>query len=545
MAESSDTPPNNLNNNNSSLITTIHPAAKLGGRGTPRRKTRRSNYNIHSTLVAARTLENKLKPFRTQFQLFDQQDLCDVTILYEDGHADLQKQVHVHSTRSMSIHEVDSSEAGTQTFHIDDLDTVTSTHFFGNIENFQHELNIQSTTSTPSTSSVPSLPTTPTTPTPPTTTSSTNYFNDLQQRQFYSQPSPYYMHANAYQSNPYMFNSFDAYCQNIRQVYGGANEQSDDSEEEKEDEDEEEQEQNPATASKSKRRKRRRKHAKSISEQPPTSIIPQQEKQGDIEGEDEDEEEETNVEKSVEHLENDDITTPKTKRRRRRVRKSKKSLPTSSLTGDQAESSIIIQQSNANPLISLIDDNNTEMISSSSIPSTTMPRASSSDVQGKQQELFSTKSGMPENSNLFNINATNVLKNDEQENKEKEKETQPGNFLQRTANISADDSTLTTLIHATSVINDVDKTEDESKKITQPIISDATTNLRKISVPVITINECADNDDDEISDQDVPEENQSNTDNVSISSNIKQLSEQQTIPDDIQVNIFFPLYSNI
>ena len=130
MAESSGTPSESVNNN-SNFITTIHPATKLGGRGTPRRRTRRPNNNNHSTLVAARTLESKLKPFRTQFQLQGQQELCDVTILYEDGHVDIQKQVHIHSTWPMTIHEIDSSETGTQTYHIDDLDSATRAYLLG------------------------------------------------------------------------------------------------------------------------------------------------------------------------------------------------------------------------------------------------------------------------------------------------------------------------------------------------------------------------------------------------------------------------------
>jgi hypothetical protein len=245
----------------------IQPTTKLGGRGTPRRKTRRPSNTNHSASVAARTLENKLKPFRTQFQLQDQQELCDVTILYEDGHIELQKQVHVHSTWPMTIHEIDSPEAGLQTYHINELDSTSLEYLFGNLNNLDNQQ-----------------------------INSSNYYNDLQQRQFYSQPSRYYMNYVAYQQNPYASNSYDNYSNNIQQVYGGVNNtQSDDDE---------------LIEKPSKRKRRRRKHAKTTSEQEPSvNLPPLPPPPPTREG----------------HLENENSDISKPKRKRRRIRKSKKS----------------------------------------------------------------------------------------------------------------------------------------------------------------------------------------------------------------------------
>jgi hypothetical protein len=277
MAEPSETPPGSINNHSNSLAT-IQPTTKLGGRGTPRRKTRRPNNTNHSASIAARTLENKLKPFRTQFQLQDQQELCDVTILYDDGHVDVQKQVHVHSTGSMTIHEIDSSETGIQSYHINDLDSTSLEYLFGNTNNLEIDMNNKQSIST---------------------INSSNYYTDLQQRQFYSQPSRYYMNYVAYQHNPYVLNSYDNYSNSIQQVYGGVNNTHSDDEHE-------------SIEKTSKRKRRRRKHAKTISEQS-SSIIPQQE-------------EEVLINQSIEHHpENENINTTKPKRKRRRIRKSKKS----------------------------------------------------------------------------------------------------------------------------------------------------------------------------------------------------------------------------
>jgi hypothetical protein len=493
MAESSDTPPASINDNNSNFITKIHPATQLGGRGTPRRKTRRPNNSNHSSLIAARTIENKLKPFRTQFQLHDQQELCDVTILYEDGHVDIQKQVHVHSTWPMTIHEIDSSDKGTQTYHIDDLDSTTYAYLLGNDDKSQNESDKQP------------IPLT-------TTTSVSNYYNDLQQRQHYYQSSPYYMNYSIFKQNPYVYNSsFDVYSNNIREVYGGANEQSDD------DEDKEEEHSIPT---KSKRRRRRRKHPKTISEQS-SSIIPKQQ-------------ENVTVEKPIEHLENEDIITTKPKRKRRRIRKSKISLPSSSITGEQAQSSTVIEHSEVNALFSLTDEKTTENIPSSSSSSPTSiqhaePYSSYFELKETQQ-LMSTKNAMHENSNSFTENVMNVLKNGE---KKKEKEgIQPTNSSARTADTPIDDDTTTILTHTTSTIVDVAKKDDENKKTTLPATHDAiipTTYKNTIS-PVIIIKD----HDDITSVHRVSVENQRNIDEFIIQ---QQISQEQTLSDHIQVNI--------
>ena len=122
MAESSRT---------SNLTSNPQPTSKLGGRGTPRRKARRSNANLPLTTTFGRVLENKLKPFRSQFQLYDHQELCDVTFLYDDGRVDVQNQVRVHSTHSMTIHQIDSSENGIQNYYLNQLDTNFAFYLLG------------------------------------------------------------------------------------------------------------------------------------------------------------------------------------------------------------------------------------------------------------------------------------------------------------------------------------------------------------------------------------------------------------------------------
>ena len=270
VMEPTETPPSNSN----SLIT-IQPAKKLGGRGTPRRKTRRSSNSSHTALAAARTLENKLKPFRSQFQLYDQQELCDVTILYEDGRIEVQNQVHVHSTHPMTLHEIDPSETGLQSYHLDEIDADSRAYLLG--QHFHSPTN------------PPSLP--------PTIAS--NYYQTLQPAYMPSPSSHSYLNYLAYQQNSYAHNAQENYSDTVRQVYGGINQEPD------EEDDDEEQVPVPG---KSKRRRRRRKSAKA-----PETV---EEKQVIV----------------VEPENEDSSNLPK--RKRKRTRKSKRS----SLTGDQLQS---------------------------------------------------------------------------------------------------------------------------------------------------------------------------------------------------------------
>jgi hypothetical protein len=421
MAEPSETPSENINNN-SNFTVTIQPTTKLGGRGTPRRKTRRPNNNNHSALIAARTLENKLKPFRTQFQLQDQQELCDITILYDDGRIDIQKQVHVHSTWPMTIHEIDSSETGTQTYNINDLDSTSCEYLFGNIDNLQNEFNNKQI-----------IPLT-------NSTYSTNYYNDLQQFQVHSQPSRYYMNYVAYQQNPYTLNSYDNYSNSIRQIYGGVNNQSND----------ENDDENQLISKTSKRKRRRRKHAKTTSEQL-SSIIPQHE-----------EKDEVIITEPIEHIENENINTTKTKRKRRRIRKSRKSLRSSS----------IISEPEINLLSSLIVEKSNEDILLSSLTPThyTEPM--------EKQQLMSTKNGIHADRNISTKDVMNVIKNDKKKKNEEEdeemeeKEIQPRKFSARTPYITADEITSNILTHFPTVVVDADRTEDENEKITLSTIDD-------------------------------------------------------------------------
>jgi len=198
------------NNLNSNTIVTIQPTSKLGGRGTPRRKIRRSS---NPTVQIARQLENKLKPFRSQFHLQHHPELCDITILYEDGHVEIQKQVHVHSSQLINAHEIDSSEnGGPQIYHINDLDSTSCEYLFGNLDSLDRSI-----------------------PCPPTSHSYTNYL--------------------AYQQNPYANDAFESYSNNIEQVYGNINEPSDDDDQE------------IKTEHSKKRRRRRRKPSKQTTEQ--------------------------------------------------------------------------------------------------------------------------------------------------------------------------------------------------------------------------------------------------------------------------------------
>ena len=417
MAEPSETPLSMSNtNHNSTFIATIQPTTKLGGRGTPRRKTRRSN-NINQ---AARSLENKLKPFRSQFQLQDHQEFCDITILYDDGQIETQKQVRVHSSWPMTIHEIDGSEAGTQIYHINDLDSASCEYLFGNTSNLQNEFDQQQSINT--------------------VNSTSSYYNNLQQQQnsYYPPSSQYYMNYMAYQQNPYATN-YENYSNNIRQVYGGANTQSDDEPEEEE-----------TTKSSKKKRRRRNKHPKTTNEESSSiaaEIIPQ-------------EEEEVTADHPSENLENDDVTSTKTKRKRRRIRKSKKSL-----TSEEPPISIISDQSDSKLSPSIVDkESNENTLLSSGTP--TQHAESLEEQQSMTNTVHTEKDVM------------NVIKNDEK----KEKEIQPAEFPVKTTNISVDDITSTTFTHIPSVvIIDAETTEDENEKITHPVSDDESISPVKIN----------------------------------------------------------------
>ena len=317
-------------NNHSSMLTIIQPTTKLGGRGTPRRKIRRSSNPIHIPSTTARVWENKLKPFRTQFQLQDHQELCDVTIVYEDGRIEMQKQIHVHSTWPMTMHEIDASEIGGQTSHINELDLPSKEYLCGNLE---HHMNDKSVISTGS---------------------SSNYHHNLQQRQSNAPPSLYHMNYTAYHQNPYVMNSYDHYSNNIQQIYGNTNTQSIE----------------PITKS-SKKRRHRRKHRTSQSEQ---------------------ERDEIPVEKSsIITPENESIVLVKPKRKRQRVRKSKKSLPSSSSinTFEREQSAIVLEQTSTNdPLLSSsIDENkHNDMLLPLSTPSQHVQP--SDEEEEEQQQLM-------------------------------------------------------------------------------------------------------------------------------------------------------------
>lgn len=186
----------------SNLPMNIQPTKKLGGRGTPRRKTRRSN--INPSLSAARALEPKLRTFRNQYQLQDQNELCDITVVYEDGRVELLNQVSLYSTWSMNIHQINASEQGVQTYQLNELDEQSQAYVLGE--------------------TAPIYP-------------SHSYSNHL-----------------GYQQNPYAYQSFENYYSNIRQVYGATNERSSSEHDEIE-----ETQEVQSTETKSKRRRRRRR----------------------------------------------------------------------------------------------------------------------------------------------------------------------------------------------------------------------------------------------------------------------------------------------
>lgn len=450
MAEPLETSPPIEKNTNSHLITTIQPTTKLGGRGTPRRKARRPSNTNHAALIAARTLENKLKPFRTQFQLQDQQELCEITILYDDGRIDIQKQAHVYSTWPMTLHEIDSSETDIQTYHINDLDSTTLEYLFGNIDNLENEFNNQESI---------------------TIAKPLNYYHDIQQSQSYSQPSRYYMNYVAYQQNPYGINSYENYSNNLRQVYGGVNTQSDD---------ENQTESQPTK----KRRRRRRKQPKTTTTEESTTEIPQQQ-------EEEEEDDEVKIDESIEQTENENISTVKPKRKRRRIRKSKKSLPLSSeidLTS------------------SIADEQNNQNIISSSITPTQHAE------NREKQQLNSIKNGTHSNKKSIIIkDAMNMVKNDDEKKSEEEEEEKE---IQRTRILpKADDITLTQLTRIpTVVVDDIDKTEDENEKIAHSDILNAslTTQIN----PSIIINNKPFNED--ISHQEFNIQNQSSLNHIQV-----------------------------
>ena len=297
--ESTEAPSSNAPASSNPLIT-VQPAKKLGGRGTPRRKTRRSIASPQTAMAAARTLENKLRPFRAQFQLYDQPDLCDVTILYDDGRIDVQNQVHVHSTYPMTIHQIEPLEAEMQIYHLDELDADSRSHLLG-----QHFNPLSNPIQAPS-------------------TISSNYYQNLQSSYAPSSSSSSHSYLNylAYQQNSYAHNAPENYTDNIRQVYGAVKEEPDDEEE-------------VLAPGKAKRRRRRRKPGTAPAE-------PVEEKQ-------------LSVVEATEQVENED--SPSThKRKRKRVRKSKRS----SLTGDQAQlqADLISEQSEQNSLPSTLNEEN-------------------------------------------------------------------------------------------------------------------------------------------------------------------------------------------
>lgn len=358
MADPSEISEENVNHH-LSMLTSIQPTTKLGGRGTPRRKIRRSS-NPNSTLsTAARVWENKLKPFRTQFQLQDHQDLCDVTLLYEDGRIEMQNQVHVHSTWPMTMHEIDASEMGTQTSHINELDLTSKEYLCGNGFPQEHHSNDKSVISTGN---------------------SSNYHQNLQQRQSYAPPSLYHMNYIAYQQNPYVMNSFEHYSNNIQQIYGNINTQS-----------------SETIRKCSKKRRRRRKHRTTNPSEQSTSIS-----QAD------------NAEISLEKSslvtpENESIVQTKGKRKRQRVRKSKKSPPSSSSinTVEHKQSDIVLDQtSNHTVLSSSIDQNQyDDMLLPLSTPS---QHVQPSDIDEEEQLIGESKQHVFENGGCTKIPVTSI-----------------------------------------------------------------------------------------------------------------------------------------
>ena len=428
MAEPPETLEENLHQH-SHTIMTIQPTTKLGGRGTPRRKVRRSNNSNHTTAIAARTWESKLKPFRTQFQLQDQQELCDVTLLYEDGRIEMQKQVHVHSTWPMTIHEIDASEIGVQTAHINELDVMSKEYLCGNIFDQEHESNEKSSISTTA-----------------TTGNSSNYHHNLQQRQLYAPTSRYYMNYMAYQKNPYVLNSYDHYSNSIQQIYGSMNPSSN--------------EQSQAIEKPSKRRrKRRRKHpTNQTSEQSLSDVgpaIPQQEEEED--------------KPSMTNPENESTEKVKSKRRRQRVRKSKNSFPflsSSSInTSDHDQSAIVLEHTQNHALLSSSIDQNKYDDMLLRLPTPSQHAEPSNDEQ--QQMTRESKQHVSENVAAAEVAMNGEMKTDIRANRP----------------VSAISSILVSHIPTVAVI-DSDQTEDENEKITR-----SSSDTTSINTPLLTNNE--------------------------------------------------------
>ena len=494
MAEASETPTENIKNN-LDFITTIRPTTKLGGRGTPRRKTRRPNNNSHLALVAARTLQNKLKSFRVRFQLNDQQKLCDATFLYEDGRAELLQQVDVHSTWPMTIHEIDSSETVTRTYHINDLDLISCQYLLGNIDDLQNEFYKQSVLLAP-------------------VTATSNYYNSLQQRQLYTYPSYYYTNYFAYQQNPYGLN-YDNYSNDARQICDLANEQFVDEEQE------EKEEQNPIVT-KRKRKRRRHKHNRTKSEQLSSPIT---------------KDEEAMVDKPMEYLEDESVLATETKRKRRRVRKSKTMFPSPSITGQPLQPSTIdIEQSKTSSCLINEQVNEHIFLSSSLTPTQQIERHSTNtDLSKQQQQPMAMKDIMHAYLDTSDEHVTNVQN-------ERTKELQSTNSSTRTTKDVDDNLTPTILSHIDSAVADNNKIEDKNKNIIVVGNNNATVN----DIPINSSSSAiifADFD-NKTSKQSVSVEKQINIDEYYNQQQIKtsnqeQPSDYQSLSDHNQVNTLY------
>lgn len=496
MAEPSQTSQGNITKN-LNLATTIQPTIKLGGRGTPRRKTRRPNSTNHSSLVAARALESKLKPFRTQFQLYDQQEPCDVSILYEDGHVNVLNQARVHSTWPMTMHEIDSSDTNVQTHNIKDLDSASCEYLFGNVESIKNELNQQSM-------SVPMQPIT-------TATSVSNYVQDLQQRQFYSQSSNYFNYS-PYQYNPYRYSPYDNYARNIRQIYGSVNPK----------EDEEQNESNP-TSKKSKRRRRRHKHRQKSSEQSPVVPSVQNEMVNEI---------------PTEHLENENITTEHpTKNKRRRIRRSKRSLSLSSDTGVKVETSTITEINTS----SSTNESNNEVILSPSLISTQGTEHEPLSIEPvNQQVLTSTETTKHVNENSSPERVMNVLNKSKKKKRRKEKEElKLKNSSQGTNGISS--STFISTISQTASTDGVSKTDEKDKNIPLTNVNnELDTTILKSQSP---IDEIIDNHNKNVFNKnDLPKKDENINDSNDQQQIISFNSQQKSLSDHIEVSFYIVIF---
>ena len=333
MAEASGAPMDS----SATLLPGIQPTTKLGGRGTPRRKTRRSNTATHSALIAERTLENKLRPFRTQYQLYDQLDGCEVTILYDDGRIDIQQQAHVHSTRAMTIHEIDGSQADTQTYHIDDLDSDSYAYLFGSEDD----------------------------PRVPPSRSALSYPTNPLAYSRYQPPVRSYMNYVAYQPNPYVYNSHEDYPNEIRQIYGGVNQPLD-----------EDDEQGDGQASKPKKRRRRPKKKKKNS----NNDDEEEEKPLPSDAIEQHETEVMNVEPAL-CLENEAQASPATKRNRKRRQRRSNKTPPSSITGEQTISSF--DRPTIDRYSSSVDDQQPQSEQHASLPNVEKKRKKGGEVHAK------------------------------------------------------------------------------------------------------------------------------------------------------------------